>query len=103
MASSVLTAFAGQAVMCTSGANFMIGTVTSYVGTTLIVNIITIVGTGTYSTWVIESTDGASAPPGYLDLCPMSNYDFLTYVSQFNPLDTNVGSFVLGWADDQKT
>lgn len=95
VASSVLTAFAGQAVMMTSGVNFMAGTVTSYVGTTLIVSVSTIVGSGTYSTWVIESTDGASAPPGFLDVYPLSSYDFITYVSQLNPLDSNVGSFIL--------
>ena len=95
VSSSVLPTFTGQAVMMTSGINFMIGTVTSYIGTTLIVNVSTIIGSGTYTSWVIESTDGASAPPGYLDLIPLTNYDFLTYVSQLNPLDNNVGSFVL--------
>lgn len=95
VASSVLTATAGDAVMMTSGINFMVGTVTSYVGTTLVVNAVTIVGSGTYTTWVISSTDGSAAPPGYLDLCPLSLYDFITYVSQFNPLDDNVGSMVL--------
>lgn len=44
---------AGQTVTATSGANSMTGTVTSYSGTTLVLNITSTVGSGTFTSWTI--------------------------------------------------
>lgn len=46
----------GASVVFTSGANFMSGTVTSYSGTTLVANITTTLGTGTFASWVVTQT-----------------------------------------------
>ena len=52
-------------VDATNSSNYMIGTVTSYSGTTLTVNITSIVGAGTYSSWLINlGAGGAQGPTG---------------------------------------
>lgn len=43
-------------IKISSGANSMSGTVTSYSGTTLVVNITSVIGSGTFSSWVIVQT-----------------------------------------------
>lgn len=95
VASSTLPTFVNQSVMIASGANFMVGTVVSYSSTTLVVTVTLIVGSGSYSAWVITSDNASSAPPGYLDVIPLTQFDFLTMVSQYNPTDLSVGSFTL--------
>lgn len=95
VASNTLPLFVNQSVIISSGTNYMVGTVVSYSSFTLVVITTLAVGSGTYSTWVISSDNGSGAPPGYLDVQPMSNYDFITMVSQFDTTDLNVGSFTL--------
>jgi len=94
VASSSLPTFVNQAIMISSGANFMIGTVVDYVGFTLTVSITSVVGSGTYNSWFISSDNGSGAPPGYLDVLPLSTYDFITMVNQFDPTDLTVGAYV---------
>lgn len=94
VASSVLPTFVNQGVMAASGANFMIGTVVSYIGTTLTITVTSSVGAGTYTSWVLTSDNGASAPPGYLDVWPLAPFEFLSMVNNFNPTDPTVGSFI---------
>ena len=61
VASSTLPAFSGQQVGIASGGNTMTGTVFSYVGTTLIINVTNIGGSGTFSAWTLQSTSGLGA------------------------------------------
>jgi hypothetical protein len=93
VASSTLPTFVNQSVMVASGANFMVGTVVSYASTTLTINVTLAIGAGTYTTWTVTSDNGASAPPGYQDIMPLTQFEFLTMVSNFNPTDLKVGSF----------
>lgn len=93
VASSTLPTFVNQSVLMSSGVNFMIGTVVSYASTTLTVTVTSIVGSGTYTSWTITSDNSASGPPGYQDVAPLSNFDFLTMVSQYGSTDLNTGSF----------
>lgn len=95
VASSTLPTFVNQSVMMASGSNFMVGTVVSYSTTTLVVTVTLAIGAGTYTNWVLTSNNSGTAPPGYLDLWPLSQFDFLTMVSQFDPTDLKVGSFTL--------
>lgn len=49
-------------VVPSNPANFMVGTVVSYSGTTLVVNNTASAGAGTYSTWAINLSGAANAP-----------------------------------------
>ncbi len=89
-----LPAFSGQQVGISSGStNTMTGTVFSYTGTTLIVNITAIGGAGTFSVWTIQSTVGLGAIPGYQYVTIIPVQQFLDMTSAFNPTDTNVNAF----------
>src|SRR5258708_4208010 len=91
---SNLPAFVGQQVQASNGGtNTMLGTVFSYVGTTLILNVSAIGGAGTFSVWTLQSTVGIGAIPGYqyVTIIPVSQ--FLDMTSSFNPTDNNVNSF----------
>jgi hypothetical protein len=51
----------GQIVVCSSGANYVKGTITAYSGTSLDVNITSTSGSGTYASWTIGlSYDGVA-------------------------------------------
>lgn len=76
-----------------SGVNTMTGTVTSYGGTTLVINVTDISGSGTYSTWVISQDNGAAAPPGYQYVTILAIEQFIDMVNKFNPAENNVESF----------
>lgn len=73
------------------------GQVTSYSsGTgTLTINVTSVNGTGTYSSWNI--VQGASTPsgPGYLYVTILPNDEFLNYMSGLNPANKNVLTFTL--------
>jgi hypothetical protein len=88
-----LTAEAGDDVFIVSGVNTMSGTVTSYAGTTLIVDITEISGSGTYTAWVITQNDGQVAPPGYQYVTILPQTQFIDMVNTFNPQEDNVESF----------
>lgn len=88
-----LTAVATNAVICISGTNTMTGTVTSYSGTTMVVNITDISGSGTYTSWIIQEDQGSVAPPGYLYVTILPTNQFIDMVNSFNPQETNVDSF----------
>lgn len=92
---SGLTTVAGDGVICISGINTMIGTVTSYASTTLVVNITEISGSGTYTSWVIQENTGQVSPPGYLYVNIISNEQFIDMVNGFNTGETNVETFTL--------
>lgn len=51
----------GQFVLISSGANYVHGTVTSYIGTSLVINSLNTAGTGAFASWNI-SISGPQAP-----------------------------------------
>lgn len=92
---------AGQSVVAMVDINnTMTGTVVSYVGTTLVINVTTTKGGGTYSSWSISSGTSIPYGPGYLDVVILPNREFIDMVSKFNPSETEVNSFSLS---DQST
>ncbi len=90
---SGLSIATGDAATVTSGSNSMFGVVTSYSSTTLILDITSTIGSGTYSSWnIINRSQDASV--GYSDIQVMSIEDFLSHVNQFSPsTDNRVGSY----------
>jgi hypothetical protein len=95
----------GQQVFCytgqpPAGANSMQGTVTSYVGTTLVLNITSINGAGSFSQWTISNNVLSVFGPGYkyVQLIPIE--DFFGQTDQFDPSENNVGSYSLTVVDD---
>jgi hypothetical protein len=70
---------AGHPVIAISGSNFMDGTVTSYSSTTLVINVTSVLGSGTYSSWTIDGGDTAMWPSsctvGYAQLQGMQPGD----------------------------
>lgn len=50
---------AGQTIVASNGANYMKGVVTSYVGSTLVVNMTYAYGSGTFASWAIALTFGS--------------------------------------------
>lgn len=83
-----------QSVSAVSGANAMLGTVVSYSGTTLTLNITQTVGSGTFNTWFISSNNTGATVPGYQYVTILPIKQFIDMVNTFNPGDSNVESFV---------
>lgn len=92
VASSGLSISVGQGVMALSSTASMFGTVTSYSGTTLIINVTSTVGSGTFTSWTITNSVSSSVP-GYKYLEGLPVDQFLDMVNRFNPADQNVGSY----------
>ena len=76
----------------TSGVNSMTGTVVSYLGTTLVLNVTSIVGSGTYNSWTFTYTVIPN-PPGYKYVTMLPIEDFLYEINKLNPSDYNVSSY----------
>lgn len=91
--SAGLTASAGDGFIATAGTNYLEGTVTSYIGTALVVNATTAVGSGAHTSWTIAQSNGITAPPGYLYVTVLPFQQFMDMVNQFNPVESNVSSF----------
>jgi len=92
--SAVLPAKAGQVVTIANGTNTMTGTITSYVTTTMVINVTTRIGSGTFSSWVINAiSSNNNALPGYQDVRILPIKHFVDMVNSFNPEDINVGTF----------
>lgn len=94
VASSTLPIIAGQSVTATSGINTMFGTVTSYVGTTLTINVISFTGSGTFNSWTITNNNALHNVPGYKYVTILPIDQFLDMINRFLPGDNNVRSFV---------
>lgn len=81
-------------ITTTSSANVsMTGTVKSYTGTTLVVDVLAAKGSGTYSNWSLIQGVFAGTPPGYKYVTILPNTQFIDYVNSFNPSDFNVYQF----------
>lgn len=92
VASSSLPVVVGQNVQAANGVNSMTGSVVSYVGSTLVLNITSIIGAGTFATWVIQTVT-ANPVPGYQYVTILPIKQFVDMVNAFNPEDGNVSSF----------
>jgi hypothetical protein len=77
-----------------TGNNSMTGNIVSYVGTTLVLNITSTLGTGTFTAWTIHD-GGPSVGAGYKYVQVLPVEDFLLQTSQFNGMDSDVGSMQL--------
>lgn len=89
----------GDVVTATSGVNSMSGTVISYASTTLVINVTSVVGSGTFTSWVITGSPIQS--PGYKYVTVLPLQQFTDYVNAFSPGAANVD--VLNFAQNGKT
>jgi hypothetical protein len=80
----------------------MFGTVVTYIGTTLTLNITSTVGSGTYSSWVLTASASA-AIPGYKYVTVIPIEQFMEMINMFNPADANVESYVFNEAGENFT
>lgn len=97
VASSSLDITAGDYFVAayTSGtSNYMTGTVTSYVGTTLTVNVTFTNGSGTYSNWTLSGGLLTSGVQGYQYVTILPVQQFIEMTNSFNIDNNNVESFV---------
>lgn len=102
---SGLTITVGQTAYCYTGtppaaANSMMGTVTSYSGTTLVLNITAAYGAGTFNNWLITSNPAAAFGPGYQDVPLVTIDDFFDWTNQYDLTETDVGSYQLNVIDN---
>jgi len=70
----------------------MYGILQSYAGFVMVINVTSVIGMGTFSSWTIASL--LSAAPGYKFVTILPVTQFLEMINQFNPLDSNVLSYV---------
>lgn len=75
----------------------MSGLVTAYntITGSLSINITTVNGSGTYSSWTVQQGSSKPAGPGYLYVTVLPNEEFINYVCAFSPSDHNVLSYTL--------
>lgn len=92
VANSGLPIVTGQGIMAISGTASMFGTVSSYVGTTLIMNVTSTIGSGTYASWTITNNTSATVA-GYKYVTLLALDQFLDTINRFNPSSSDVGSF----------
>jgi hypothetical protein len=78
-----------------SPGNFMNGLVTSYSGTTLVINMTSIQGGGSYSNWTLSQSSMQRVGPGYLNVPVIPLEEFLEQTNQLDPTEINVRSMVL--------
>jgi hypothetical protein len=98
VASATLPVVVGQGVQVTDATNSavsMTGIVVSYTSTTLVLNINTSAGSGTFANWTLTGSGGPLQPPGYIDVPIVDPHDFLRATTSFNLSDTNVGQYTL--------
>jgi hypothetical protein len=92
VASASLPIINGQGVLAISGTASMFGTVTSYIGTTLIMNAVSFTGSGTLTNWTLTNNQSSSVP-GYKYVTMLPIDQFLDEVNRFNPADSNVRTY----------
>jgi len=92
---SGLNITAQDGVTASSGPNQLIGLVTSYSGTTLVINVLQTIGSGTYTAWSIINSGIGTAAPGYLYVTVIGLSQFIDMTNRYDPTQTNVGSFTL--------
>ena len=93
VASSTLAVTVGQGVTVVDGSNTMTGTVISYSGTSMIINVTSTIGSGTFSSWTITGQGNSIAAPGYIYVTLLPIDQFLDMMNRFNPTDPDVFSY----------
>lgn len=85
-----------------AGANSMTGTVTSYNNSTgvIVIQVTVINGGGTFAQWTISNNVQSVFGPGYKYVPMLPIETFFSMVDQFDPSETNVGSYSLVVVDD---
>lgn len=83
----------GTFVIVASGVNSMVGSVVSYTAPTLLINVFSTVGSGTYSSWSVNPDQAAGQVPGWKYVTILPIQQFVDMVNTFNPMDTNVQSY----------
>lgn len=92
--SSTLPIKIGQTAQAVSGLNSMFGTVTSYSGVTLVMQMSSSTGSGTFNSWVITSVSVPNAPPGYKYVSVVPIDYFLDVTNRFDITQTNAFQYV---------
>lgn len=92
IADSGLPITTGQGIMAISGTASMFGTVTSYIGTTLVMNSTSTIGSGTFTSWTLTNNTSETVA-GYKYVTLQGIDQFLDTINRFNPSESNVGSF----------
>lgn len=101
----------GQTAQATNGTNSMFGTVASVNGTTLVLQVQSSVGSGTFSTWTITSVAAPNVPPGYkyVDIVPLDYFLGVTSrldITQSDVLSYNFSqngeNFILRYLNDRQ-
>jgi hypothetical protein len=98
VASNTISVSIGQGVQAFfNSTNVLTGTVIAWNPTTftLVINVTSFAGSGTYTVWNITGSGGVSVAPGYRDVDLLDPMDFITMVSLFNLTDNNVGTYTL--------
>lgn len=91
---SGLTITAGDTALALHDVDhYMSGTVTSYAGTTLVLNITITIGAGTFTSWSITEDITVAAPPGYQLVHIVPVRDFIEIVNNFDPSSTDMDTF----------
>ncbi len=91
---SGLTITAGDSALALYDTNnYMIGTVTSYTGTTLVLNITETAGAGTFTRWSITQDTTVTAPPGYQYVNILPVKEFVELVNTYDPGSSIVDTF----------
>lgn len=91
---STLPAKVGQLVQAnaTTG-NSLIGNVVQYTGTTLVINVTSNTGSGTFSSWTIMNVSVPNVPPGYSYVQIMPLDYFLDVTDRLDVTQSNVQSY----------
>lgn len=84
----------GDKVAMSSGANMMFGSVVDYVGYVLTINVLSKIGSGTFSDWSIYENQNSVAPPGYQYVTVLPIQQFIDHVNKFDPYDNDTQSFI---------
>lgn len=92
LASNTLPIATGSGVMAVSGTNNMFGTVISYIGFVLTMNVVSTGGSGTFNSWVLFNSNN-NAVAGYKYIRILDVERFLDMVNRLDPTETDVQSY----------
>lgn len=92
--SAVLPAKVGQLVQATADQNnSIIGKLAQYVGTTMVINVSSRIGSGTHSSWVLQNVNVPNVPPGYAYVQIMPLDYFIDVTNKLDISQANVQSY----------
>lgn len=103
VASSTIPAQTGQLVQANSGSNSIIGNIAQFVGTTMVINVTNVVGSGTFNSWIISSVNVPHVPPGYNYVQVMPVDYFLDITDKLDITQSNVKTYQFNQAGNNFT